>query len=529
VKILDFGLAKLTDPLTLSPRPLGGEGVPRSGTGEGVSPQDTPTASPDLNALTSPGTALGTVAYMSPEQARGEDTDARTGLFSFGAVLYEMATGRMAFTGNTTAVIFDAILHKAPTPAVGLNPDLPADLERIINKALEKDREVRYQFAAEMRADLKRLKRDTDSGRSTATASEGTEPTPSTARLRGKKWSAVIASCLVIGLTLLYWLPRPVPPPRVTDYVRLTNDGQRKVNVDQASALVTDGARIYYAQATGAWVLEQVSAAGGETVPVANPLQETALLDISPSHSHLLVGGGGGGASESPLWALPVTGGSPQRFGQVVGHDATWFADEQRIAYARGQDLVVAQNHGTESRKLVALPGQARWLRWSPDGSRLRFTMSGSLWEVSADGSKLHPLLPGWNNPPADCCGNWTPDGRYFLFQAARNGRTHIWALSERRGIFRRGHKEPTQLTAGPLNYYSPVSSLDGKRVFVVGSQPKGELQRYDVRAGRFESYFSGASAEGWTFRETASGSPTCPFPKAACGGARWMVVTVFN
>src|SRR6516165_10302337 len=166
VKILDFGLAKLTNPPTLSPRSPGvTEGAPRSGTGEGVSPQDTPTASLDLDALTSPGTALGTVAYMSPEQARGEDTDARTDLFSFGAVLYEMATGRMAFGGNTTAVIFDAILHHAPTPPLHLNPELPPKLEEIINKALEKDPEVRYQVAAEMRADLKRLKRDTDSGR----------------------------------------------------------------------------------------------------------------------------------------------------------------------------------------------------------------------------------------------------------------------------------------------------------------------------------------------------------------------------
>src|SRR6516165_9548410 len=176
-KILDFGLAKLAAPI--SPRSSAAtEGVPRSGTGEGVSPQDTPTASLDLNALTIPGTALGTVAYMSPEQARGEDTDARTDLFSFGAVLYEMAMGRMAFSGNTTAVIFDAILHNTPAAPLNLNPHLPAELERIINKALEKDPEVRYQVAAEIRADLKRLKRDTDSGRGTAVTAGAGMPGP---------------------------------------------------------------------------------------------------------------------------------------------------------------------------------------------------------------------------------------------------------------------------------------------------------------------------------------------------------------
>jgi serine/threonine protein kinase/TolB-like protein/Tfp pilus assembly protein PilF len=164
-KILDFGLAKLT---------VGASGArPLEKAERGSALQDTPTGSIDSEHLTSPGVAMGTVAYMSPEQALGKELDGRTDLFSLGVVLYEMATGQQAFSGSTTAAIFDGILHKTPTSAVQLNPELPAELEEIITEALEKDRELRYQSAAALRADLERLKRDRAPGQSSGAVSAG--------------------------------------------------------------------------------------------------------------------------------------------------------------------------------------------------------------------------------------------------------------------------------------------------------------------------------------------------------------------
>ena len=188
-KILDFGLAKLAhSPHPLLPSPAG-EG--NKGWGDGATAA--PTASVEAESLTSPGVAMGTVAYMSPEQARGEELDARTDLFSSGAVLYEMATGKQAFSGTTTAVIHDAILNRAPTSPIHLNPELPPRLEEIINKALEKDREMRYQSASDLRTDLRRLKRDTDSGRTASASGQAVEAPP-----RPQKLSKTIDSLAVL-------------------------------------------------------------------------------------------------------------------------------------------------------------------------------------------------------------------------------------------------------------------------------------------------------------------------------------------
>lgn len=527
-KILDFGLAK----------------VASAGFSGRVATMDTMSA---VDAqLTSPGSTLGTVAYMSPEQARGKDLDSRSDLFSFGAVLYEMATGALPFHAGSSAEIFKAILDAAPVPAVRLNPNIPAELERIINKALEKDRNLRYQSAAEMRADLQRLKRDTDSGRSAISASavsnevsavalasspSGPSAISSPGLARWKKW-AIAGGVALAGLAILVYLQsRPLPQPKLSGYVQITHDGIPKYLVD------TDGARLYLREGASlpGFGAAQVSISGGEVAPIAVPTPTMVLLAVSPDAADLLVADEvGETAFKGPLWAAPVLGGSPRRLGETTGGGGAWSPDGQMIAYTDASDLYVAKSDGSESHKLFTAPNQAAYRpAWSPDGKTIRFTSGtstgsgGELWQVAVDGKDPQLLLPGWHTPPEECCGRWTPDGKYFVFQYRGN----IWARAEQRGWFGKTSAEPFQLTSGPMTFFSPLPGKDGKKLFVVGALARGELTRYDAKSATFAPFLSGISADGVSFSKDGQWVAYVSFPdttlwKSRADGSQRMQLT---
>jgi serine/threonine protein kinase/Tol biopolymer transport system component len=568
-KILDFGLAKLSP--TSSPRPLGGEGgapALAGEPGEGASRQDAQTVTAVDPNLTRTGLAMGTASYMSPEQVRGEKVDARTDLFSFGLVLYEMATGEQAFKGETTVMVRDAILNAMPTPARQLNSEVSAKLEEVISKALEKDRGLRYQHAADIQADLKRLKRDTDLRRASAAAALPLTPSPSppgrgeTESLRGlppapgrgepkalevlpspsgRGWSRVAGpgegrrriwplamggALLLSAVVLALALTRPLPLPRVVGSVQITNDGRMKSDFFWVKSLATDGSRIYFSEWTGAQhVLAQVSVVGGETVLIPSPFSSPQITDISQSRSELLVGDAVVDLPQWRFYVLPVPGGSSHPLGELRAHDAAWSPDGEHLVYARGSSLYLAKSDGGASYLLATVDGIPFFTRWSPDGKRLRFTVSDpktssrSLWEVSASGTNLHELLPGWSNPPRECCGNWTPDGNYFVFRSARTiadptEAATLWAIREKGGFFRRATHEPVQLTFGPLDLRECLPSKDGRRLFVVGVLRRGELLRYDSKSRQFAPYLSEISAEWLAFSRDGEWVTYVAFPE---------------
>jgi serine/threonine protein kinase len=500
-KILDFGLAKLLE-----------EGEPEKVAAQAADAANAPSDDGCVAShLTRTGLAIGTAGYMSPEQVNGKKLDARTDLFSFGLVLYEMATGRRAFGGKTAAAVHEAILNQAPLPVRDLNSTLPSQLESIINRLLEKDRDLRYQSAAELRADLEKAQR----GRQIIVP-----------RLHGPgRWAAgvahprniqrklgiVIGTILCLVVTAFAVWRGQSGMPAVTNIIRLTNDRKAKIPIN---GTVTDGLHLYFMEGESSGSssgIAQVSAMGGETTWIATSLKDArAILDISPDKSKLLLVTGVAGSESKEFWVQPLPAGTPRSAGNLKAFSADWTPDGFHIIYSYQHKIAIVNEDGSDPHTIAEIPGSAAWFRYSPDGRLIRFALlqdlgnSSTIWEMHADGTNLHQLLPNWKESLDQCCGRWSPDGNYYYFLTSAffsgGGPSQgIWVMPAHRSIFRHDIA-PTRLTTGPLLFGAPTPSSDGKRIFAVGDESRVELFSYDPHAQRFDFYLGGLSASSVVF-----------------------------
>jgi Tol biopolymer transport system component len=315
-----------------------------------------------------------------------------------------------------------------------------------------------------------------------------------------RRWAPLLGLAALTAAMVLAFVFRPaIPPPRVVASTQVTKDGRGK------DSMATDGSRIYFSVTSGyLFSLHEVSLTGGAEAPIETSIESPTVEDISPDHSELLIGNCKIPIElQCPLFALPVLGQSARRLGGIEADGATWSHDGKEIVYANGHSVYRMRADGSEPVKIVSVAeggGYPSWPRWAPDGRRLRFTVSTghgreSLWEVAADGSNLHPVLPGWSDPPTECCGSWTPNGKYFVFTSGRGGAQNLWAIREAPSMFYKASKEPVQLTIGPTPNSLPLVSPDGKKVFVATAQTRGEMVRYSSASHQFLPYLSGISA----------------------------------
>ena len=318
---------------------------------------------------------------------------------------------------------------------------------------------------------------------------------------------ALLASIVLIAAFVGWriWLNLPSRPPSLIVGKQITNDRLVKTN------LASEGANIYFTEISGNHaVISRVSANGGDISQVSLPFPSAELLDVSETHGILAAENTEGPAAEQPIWRSPLKGGAAKRLGAATGQRAVWSPDGQHVLIVKGSSLIVTDADGGSTKELVTVPGTPYYPRYSPDGQRIRFSIgdvaqnTSTIWEVRSDGSGLRPFLPAFNDVSTKCCGSWTADGRYYIFQATRTalGSTaNLWALAEPAGQFERKRFErPVELTQGSISFGRPAPAADNKYIWALGLRLHGTVVKYDAQSGKYTPFLSGISATDLDF-----------------------------
>jgi len=474
-KLLDFGLAKRLRLL--------------SGTAN-----DATTFS---GSITARGQLLGTIAYMSPEQAQDKDVDTRSDIFSFGAVLYEMGTGRRAFTGESAASVIAEILRGEPKSAQIVNPELPAELQRIIEKTLEKDPGDRYQTVNDLMVDLRRLKRQQ---LGSSSAGKKTDSFPLGSHwLRGKpRWTMTIAAFLLL-LVISFLVVIATTPSRTS--VMLSSAQITFSSELKDGPLVTDGTRLYF-QSQGIPV--EMSVKGGPIAPLRASASGMQMLDISPDASEMLALklDLNNEVSQGSIWTIPVLGGYPRRLGNQIVQDAHWSPDGRSIVYASLNSIYVSDSQDANLRKIWDAPSYTAAPYFSPDSRRIRVTVNGAkqdsppnIWELNVDGSNPHRLALDWPEDADQTHGQWTGDGKHFIFMSHREGVNNIYELIQPPWFEFWKKATAVRLTAGQMDVLGATPGRDNDGLFVIGKIAQGTMQVYDPELKRFLPFLDGLAA----------------------------------
>jgi Tol biopolymer transport system component/DNA-binding winged helix-turn-helix (wHTH) protein len=337
----------------------------------------------------------------------------------------------------------------------------------------------------------------------------------------------IIAASVAAALVTAVYLFRPLAAqPHVTRIVRLSSGG----HAWPQESLMSDGARLYYTEfdVRAGFQLRQILLNGNEDTPVTGLPSRALIRGMSSDHTSFL--GRFREAAESggpsPYWVVPVVGGLPRRLGNFLANDVAWSHDGTALAYARETQLFVASPDGTGEHVLATLPGWVLYPRWSPDGRRLRCTVLDSkgqltIWEIAADGGGVQQLEFNWPGSPMEGFGDWTADGRYFVFVSKRDGISNLWVVPDNPNWLHHAGSEPVQLTAGPMSYYRPLPSRDRAQIFALGTQPIGELLRYDETRKEFAPFLGGRSADQLDFTRDGRWVAYVAYPEGTLWRAR--------